>query len=181
MAKIIETHIDQIIPDNHNFNKHTEYGMHLLEKSVEKFGLGRSILLDKKDRIIGGNGVTEVAANKDLNNVIIVETDGTQLVAVRRKDIDLDTKRGREMALADNATGDANLEYDAEQIDLMAEEFEFDPSEWGVDIAEPDVNPDDDEETGGTPKYQVIIDCESEAEQQRIILELSSKYKCHTN
>lgn len=179
MAKIIETHIDQIIPDNHNFNKHTEYGMHLLEKSVEKFGLGRSILLDKKNRIIGGNGVTEVAANKDMNNVIIVDTDGTQLVAVRRNDIDLDTKRGREMALADNATGDANLQYDPVQIDLMTDEYDFDPSEWGVELTEPEVK-NDDENKGGKNKYQVIIDCANETEQERILFELSTKYNCRT-
>lgn len=147
MAKVIETHIDQLIPDDHNFNKHTEYGMHLLEKSVGEFGLGRSILLDKNNRIIGGNGITETAANLDLNKVIVVETDGTQLVAVKRTDMDLDTKRGREMAMADNATGKANLDFDPVQIDMMAEKYDFDPSDWGVDISTPDVDldePDDD-------------------------------------
>lgn len=147
MAKVIETHIDQLIPDDHNFNKHTEYGMHLLEKSVGEFGLGRSILLDKNNRIMGGNGITETAANLDLNKVIVVETDGTQLVAVKRTDMDLDTKRGREMAMADNATGKANLDFDPAQIDMMAEKYDFDPSDWGVDISTPDVDldePDDD-------------------------------------
>lgn len=147
MAKVIETHIDQLIPDDHNFNKHTEYGMHLLEKSVGEFGLGRSILLDKNNRIIGGNGITETAANLDLNKVIVVETDGTQLVAVKRTDMDLYTKRGREMAMADNATGKANLDFDPVQIDMMAEKYDFDPSDWGVDISTPDVDleePDDD-------------------------------------
>lgn len=147
MAKVIETHIDQLIPDDHNFNKHTEYGMHLLEKSVGEFGLGRSILLDKNNRIMGGNGITETAANLDLNKVIVVETDGTQLVAVKRTDMDLDTKRGREMAMADNATGKANLDFDPVQIDMMAEKYDFDPSDWGVDISTPDVDldePDDD-------------------------------------
>ena len=39
--KIIETNVEVLIPDNKNFNKHTEYGMHILEESIRKFGLGR--------------------------------------------------------------------------------------------------------------------------------------------
>lgn len=162
MAKVIETHIDQLIPDDHNFNKHTEYGMHLLEKSVGEFGLGRSILLDKNNRIMGGNGITETAANLDLNKVIVVETDGTQLVAVKRTDMDLDTKRGREMAMADNATGKANLDFDPVQIDMMAEKYDFDPSDWGVDISTPDVDLDEPDDN--------VKDDEFDAESENIIV-----------
>lgn len=182
MAKVIETHIDQLIPDDHNFNKHTEYGMHLLEKSVGEFGLGRSILLDKNNRIMGGNGITETAANLDLNKVIVVETDGTQLVAVKRTDMDLDTKRGREMAMADNATGKANLDFDPVQIDMMAEKYDFDPSDWGVDISTPDVDLDEPEHDDLSNKveslFQIAIDCANEQEQERIYNELKNKYKC---
>ena len=163
MAKVIETHIDQLITDDHNFNKHTEYGMHLLEKSVGEFGLGRSILLDKNNRIMGGNGITETAANLDLNKVIVVETDGTQLVAVKRTDMDLDTKRGREMAMADNATGKANLDFDPVQIDMMAEKYDFDPSDWGVDISTPDVDLDE-------PEDDNVKDDEFDEESENIIV-----------
>ena len=109
MTKIIETNVDKLIPDDRNFNKGTEYGQHLIEESLRKFGAGRSILLDKNNRIIAGNKTVENAAIIGIDNVIIVETDGNQIVAVKRKDIDLDTAKGRELALADNATGKANL------------------------------------------------------------------------
>ena len=49
--------------DDKNFNAHTEYGMSLLEKSLRKFGAGRSILIDKNNNIIGGNGVVEAGMN----------------------------------------------------------------------------------------------------------------------
>ncbi|MBR4115652.1 MAG: SAM-dependent methyltransferase, partial [Bacteroidales bacterium] len=101
MAKIIERSIDSLIPDDKNFNKGTEYGDHLMDESLRKFGLGRSILLDKNDRIIAGNKTTEKAAELGFENVLIVETDGNTLVAVKRKDIDLDSAKGRELALAD--------------------------------------------------------------------------------
>nr|DAS28191.1 MAG TPA: hypothetical protein [Caudoviricetes sp.] len=33
MARVIETSIEQLIPDNHNFNKGTQYGMRASESS----------------------------------------------------------------------------------------------------------------------------------------------------
>ena len=114
MAKIIDRSIDSLIPDDKNFNKGTEFGDHLMDDSLRKFGLGRSILLDKNDRIIAGNKTTEKAAELGFENVLIVETDGNTLVAVKRKDIDLDSAKGRELALADNATSKANLCFDAD-------------------------------------------------------------------
>src|SRR5690349_8997062 len=104
--------IKDLIPDDANFNTGTEYGNALIDKSLSKFGAGRSILLDKNNRIIAGNKTVENAAANGFENVIVVETTGEQIVAVKRTDIDLDTKRGREMALADNATAKANIAFD---------------------------------------------------------------------
>ena len=47
--------IRDIIPDDHNFNKGTEKGREMIEKSFRELGAGRSILLDKNNRIIAGN------------------------------------------------------------------------------------------------------------------------------
>ena len=132
--KIIESDIEQLVPDNVNFNKGTEYGQSLIEKSLRQFGAGRSILLDKNNRIIAGNKTVENAANIGLNKVLIVETTGEEIVAVKRKDIDLDTKEGRELALADNATGAANLDWDEEALTKAKEEFDIDNDSWGVPI-----------------------------------------------
>ena len=71
-----------------------------------------------------------------MDDVIIVETDGRKLVAVKRTDIDLDSPKGREMALADNATVKADLSWDDEQMQAVASEF-------GIDVKEWDVYPDD--------------------------------------
>lgn len=140
--KITETKIDQLIPDDKNLNKHTEFGSSLLEKSVTKFGLGRSILLDKNNRIIAGNGITETAGANGLEDVIIVETTGDKLVAVKRTDIDLDSREGRELALADNATANANLAWDVPNMEAVAAEFSIDPQEWGVSEFAPPEEPD---------------------------------------
>lgn len=118
--------------DDKNFNKHTQVGMGLLEKSLKEFGAGRSILIDKDNNIIAGNGIIEAAGQAGFEKVKIVETNGDEIVAVKRTDISLNSKKGREMALADNATASADLEWDDENL-----KSEFDDEElkgWGVDL-----------------------------------------------
>jgi hypothetical protein len=118
-----------LIADDKNFNKGSEVGAEMIRKSFEKFGAGRSILLDKNNRIIAGNKSVEYSGIED---VLIVESDGTQLIAVKRTDIDLDSPQGREMALADNASAKANIVFDAELIE--AELGEAVCEEWGIDV-----------------------------------------------
>lgn len=118
--------------DDKNFNKHTARGMGLIEKSLRENGAGRSILLDKDNNIIAGNGVIESAGQIGLEKVKIVETTGDEIVAVKRTDVSLNSKKGREMALADNATAAVDLEWDEENL-----KSEFDDEEiedWGVDF-----------------------------------------------
>ena len=130
MAQTKQAKISDLVPDDRNFNKHSEYGMSLLEKSVGKFGMGRSILLDKNNRIIAGNGITETAGQLGFEDVEIVESDGSKIIAVKRTDIDLDSPEGRELALADNATNKANLRLDT---DMVFEELGQDiADEWGI-------------------------------------------------
>lgn len=161
MAKIEEITLEQLTPDNLNFNKGTEYGGHLMEKSLRDFGLGRSILLDKDNRIIAGNKTTETAAALGFQKVLVVDTEGDTLVAVRRTDIDLDSPQGRELALADNATSKANLAWDEEAILKAAETFNIEPEDWGIDIealsAENDVMERDPENRTGALSARFIL------------------------
>jgi DNA modification methylase len=122
--------VTSLIADDKNFNKGSENGAEMIRKSFQKFGAGRSILLDKNNRIIAGNKSVEYSGIED---VLIVESDGTQLIAVKRTDIDLDSPQGREMALADNASAKANIVFDAELVE--AELGEAVCEEWGIDVA----------------------------------------------
>ena len=122
--------ITDLIPDDRNYNKGNEKGRELIKKSISKLGAGRSILIDKNNRIIAGNKTVENAIASGLIELQIVETTGNKIIAVKRTDIDLDSKKGRELALADNATAKANIEWDAEALneDWSKEEL----SDWGV-------------------------------------------------
>lgn len=177
MKQITNCKISDLVPDNKNFNKHTEYGMRLLEESVGKFGFGRSIVVDKNNRVIGGNGVLETASNLSMENCLIVPTDGKTLVVVKREDIDIDTRFGRELCLADNATSKANLSWDEDMIMQCAEQFDFDPEEWGVSMSDPE------EEGQEEPKKEIdtrlIVECGDVTKLSLLFSELQDRgFKC---
>ena len=125
--------ISDLIPDDKNFNKGSEFGNSLIEKSFRKFGAGRSILLDKNNKIIAGNKSVENAFSIGIEDVQIIESDGKRIIAVKRTDIDLDSPEGREMALADNASAKANIVFEAELIE--AEFNEASINEWGIETS----------------------------------------------
>jgi DNA modification methylase len=130
--------------DDKNFNKHTEFGMSLLEKSLRENGAGRSILLDKDNNIIAGNGIVEAAGSVGLEKVKIVEATGDEIIAVKRTDISLNSHKGREMALADNATAAVDLDWDDEAI--KSEFTEEEANGWGVDLDWKDVEEVEEDE-----------------------------------
>lgn len=128
----MKTKVKDLIPDDKNYNKGNEYGESLIAKSFQKFGAGRSILLDKNNKVIAGNKSLQKFAEQGLEDVQIIESDGKKLIAVKRTDIDLNTPEGREMALADNATAKANIEWDFPNLEMAITEFDLKPLDWGV-------------------------------------------------
>lgn len=178
MSKVSEARVADLIPDNLNFNKGTEYGNALLEKSFQKFGAGRSILLDKNNRIIAGNKAAGKYGELGGEKVIVVETEGDTLVAVKRTDVDLDSQAGRELALADNATQRADLEWDTQVVKEVSEQWGIDADAWGVKVDDWNAEEHEDISAKVNPLFQISIDCEDEAEQERIYNELKDRYKC---
>ena len=132
--KIVD--IQTLVQDDHNFNKGTEAGRQLMERSFSELGAGRSILVDKDGRIIAGNKSQKAAIAAGIKKVRIIETTGDELVAVKRTDISLDSKEGRELALADNLTTQVNLEWDKVELQEVAAQQGIDLPDWGLDPAE---------------------------------------------
>ena len=126
--------IRDIIPDSHNFNAGTEKGREMIEKSFRELGAGRSILLDKNNRIIAGNKSQQAAIATGITKVRIVDTEGDEIVAVRRRDVDLDSKLGRELAFADNATQQVSLAWDEAELQQAAQDYGLDIADFGFDI-----------------------------------------------
>jgi hypothetical protein len=111
--KVKRGKVTDLTPDKKNANRGTERGLRALDHSLRQYGAGRSILVDKHGRIIAGNKTHQGAADIGLEDVLIVQTDGKQLVAVQRTDLDLETdEAARAMAYADNRVGQLDLEFD---------------------------------------------------------------------
>lgn len=131
IEKMEDIRIEDLKMDGTNANKGTDEGRELLGKSLEELGLGRSILVDKDNNVIAGNKTLEAALKLGIKDIVIVETQGDKMVAVKRTDIDLNTEKGRDLAIADNAIGEKNLEWDEEALETLEQEFGISRGEWG--------------------------------------------------
>ena len=136
--------IDDLIQDDHNFNKGNEQGAQLLERSFRECGAGRSVLIDKDNRLVGGNKAQKGFKAAGKKKVIIVDSDADTLVAVRRKDVSLDSAEGRKMAYLDNLTTQVNLTWDETELEAVQADVEgFDIADFGIDLGFPTGDPDE--------------------------------------
>src|SRR6187397_2955112 len=84
---LISTFAD-LSPDPLNANRGTDRGREALDQSLVRYGAGRSVLTDRRGRVIAGNKTVERA--RALNIPLrVVRTDGRHLIAVQRDDLDL--------------------------------------------------------------------------------------------
>lgn len=106
--------LPQIRFDAHNFRKHSEENKKMIHDSLAELGAGRSVVVDNENELIAGNGVYEQAQKLGMP-VRVVETDGSELVVVKRTDLATGDMKRKKLAAADNAISD-NVEWDAEEI-----------------------------------------------------------------
>jgi len=154
--------ISELTPDDINANKGTPRGSAMLEKSLREYGAGRSVLVDKAGRIIAGNKTIEAAGSIGLEDAVMVETDGSRVVIVKRTDLDLDSPQGRGLAIADNRVAEVGLEWDMEALEKIGEEldlgeFWFDDELPEIDFGSIDGD-EDDEPTGDADAVPEVED-----------------------
>lgn len=115
-----QTKVTDYRPDPENANQHSERGMKMLEDSLSMVGLGRSIVTDKNGIILAGNATQERAVDQGFTDAIEVETEGDQLVVVRRKDLDLlndPDHRARLLSVLDNRVSEVSLSWQPEALE----------------------------------------------------------------
>lgn len=116
--------------DKRNYRKHSDKNKQLINKSLKECGAGRSIVIDNEDNIIAGNGIYEQAQKLGIKTKII-ETDGSELVVVKRTDLATDDEKRKQLAVMDNSASDSS-EFDFE---LLNEDFDSSTLEdWGLDV-----------------------------------------------
>lgn len=163
--------------DARNYRKHGDKNKELINRSLSECGAGRSILIDANDEIIAGNGVYEQAQALNIP-VKVIETDGSELVVVKRTDLDTDDERRKRLAVMDNSASDSSvfdlelLSMDFEVPDLQEMGISFDGFECEADM--PELKSGDKE-----PFQQMTFTLADE--QAEIIKEALSKAKSSTN
>lgn len=126
MKSTIE-HMRDLTPDPQNANKGTERGSEMLKASLQAYGAGRSLLVDKHGVVIAGNKTLEAAASIGLEDMVVVQSDGTKLVVVQRIDLDLASDpRAKALGVADNRVAQIGLDWDAKVLqELLTQGADF--------------------------------------------------------
>jgi hypothetical protein len=105
--------LDSLVPDPENLRVRNEGAKGALETSVRALGAARSIVVDSNGVVRAGNGTLEAAVAAGLTEALIVETDGKQLVVVKRPD--WTAEQALAYAIADNRTGELSW-FDIEKL-----------------------------------------------------------------
>lgn len=169
--------LKDLTPDKKNANKGSKRGAEMVEDSLRSYGAGRSILLDKHGHIIAGNKTSEAAAAIGLEDVIVVKTDGHQLVAVQRMDLDLRTDQAaQELAISDNRAAQVSLNWDTDVLKALGHQGCDLDKFWTTTELEA-LFPTGEEEKNKLKnmgqdddlRYQIVIDCKDEEQQTSML------------
>mgnify|MGYP003115125547 FL=1 len=118
------TSINDLQNDHKNARKRTDRSSKLIKESLQKFGAGRSIVIDENNRILAGNGTIAGAKAVGIKNLKVIETDGNEIIAVKRTGLTEDEKVG--LALADNRSSDLS-EWDLDMLEELSQEHDLNP------------------------------------------------------
>ena len=118
------TSINDLQNDHKNARKRTDRSSKLIKESLQKFGAARSIVIDENNRILAGNGTIAGAKAAGIKNLKVIETDGKEIIAVKRTGLTEDEKVG--LALADNRSSDLS-EWDLNMLEELSQEHDLNP------------------------------------------------------
>jgi DNA modification methylase len=124
--------ISDLRSDHKNARKRTDRSATLIEESLKRYGAARSVVIDEDNRILAGNGTVDAAKRAGISKVRVIETEGDEIIAVKRTGLTEDQKIG--LALADNRTSDLS-EWDKEMLHQLSEEHDITPWFEAEDLA----------------------------------------------
>ena len=116
------TSIKDLKSDHKNARRRTDRSAELIKESLQRYGAARSIVIDEDNRILAGNGTIEGAKEAGINRIRVIETDGDEVIAVRRTGLTEEQKVG--LALADNRTADLS-EWDQDMLNRLGEQHDI--------------------------------------------------------
>ena len=129
------TKLKDLRPDPNNLNLHSERGAGMMERSISDCGFGDSMTVDRDGVVISGNQRLETLADIQMDNPIVVQSDGTRPIVHQRIDLSATDPRGVALAISQNRVGQVNLDWDiAALLALPREQTEACFSEKELEI-----------------------------------------------
>ena len=108
-----------------NANLHTERGKLALSKSIDEYGWIGAITVANNNETFDGSARLESIYSDDAEPIII-DSDGTRPIIVRRTDIeDTDDPKAKMLAISANRIAQIDLEWDADILASLSEEIDL--------------------------------------------------------
>jgi chromosome condensin MukBEF ATPase and DNA-binding subunit MukB len=158
-----------IKPSKRNTNKHTDKGMQLLETSIDKVGVIESISVTQEGTIISGHARKEIFDKKGMvaKEIKLAENEYPVIVT----EIEDNTKEYYEAQILANTTANKNFNLDIEVIEVVAEEYDIEIEEVGVEIEKEE----DKQHKENLKELSNMIACTLTDEESEIWLKVKEK------
>lgn len=171
---IVMLPVSEVRPYEKNPRKNAE-AVKYVRASIEKFGFKQPIVIDSNRVIISGHTRLEAAKSLGMAEVPCIVAD------------DLTEAQAKALRLADNKVAEFSeweMNLLGGELGELAEISDIDMGDFGFDLSDLDNLGMDDEENAEkgvdlSDTYQIIVECESETEQQKFFEKLSGEgYRC---
>ena len=169
---IVNKNVNELIPYEKNTKKHDKTQIKNVATSITKYGFVQPIVIDKNNVVIIGH--CRLLAAKQLN------MDAVPCVCAD----DLTEEEVNALRIVDNKTNESDWDMDILpdellSVDLGDFEFDFDAGMDDVEEAQPVEREDLSSKVG--EMYQIIIECESELQQEELYYKLTEEgLQCRT-
>ena len=143
-------------PDPQNARKHTRRNVGMIADALQEVGAARSVVIDEKGVVLAGNATIKAAGQAGLGRVKVVDTDGSEIIAVRRTN--LTERQKKRLALYDNRAAEL-AEWDSDVLsDLLKDDADTLAGLWREDELKTLLESDDfaEDETEAKPSFGVF-------------------------
>ncbi len=116
-VKVRKVRLQDLQNDTENANQHTARGKVMLRRSIVERRFGRPMFGAADQTVLAGNNTREVLLAEGVEEVLVVETDGSRPIVHVRTDLEsAESAEARTLAIEDNRIAQVSLNWDAARL-----------------------------------------------------------------